>query len=60
MSINIAVRRSKSNALNWSYEAPPDPPTPPSGNPAKEREIVEPETNAMQANLPKKCDRAPG
>src|SRR6202166_3336921 len=35
---------------------PPDPRTPPSRNPAKEREIVEPQTNAMQANLPKKCD----
>ena len=60
MSINIAVRRSKSNALNRSYEATSRSAYTAVPNPAKEREIVEPETNAMQANLPKKCDRAPG
>ena len=44
MSINIAVGRSKSNALNRSYEATSRSAYTAVPKPAKEREIVEPET----------------
>ena len=54
--------RDAVNPMRWTgpTKLRRDPRTPPSWYPANESEIVEPETNAMQANLLKKFDRTPG